>query len=136
MINASKLPKKWAVEIDKNHPRWEEWKEFYYRFKQDNDWEFCNKYYGSHPYSSYKARFHSETTFLTMDEFFSLVDEQPFDGFEPTITHYTRNDIDFAYLIGVFNVVGLEGLSKEIDRLKSLKINPHDIIDCAKLNVK
>ena len=40
---------------------------------------------------------------------------------------FTKNDIDLAYLTGVFNVVGLDGTGKEIERLKSLGLQPHDI---------
>jgi hypothetical protein len=42
---------------------------------------------------------------------------------------YTKHAVDFAYLIGVFNVAGIDGLKKELDRLKELGINPHNIID-------
>jgi len=41
---------------------------------------------------------------------------------------YTEQEIDFAYLAGVFNVSGIDGLYNEIQRLKSLGKNPHDII--------
>lgn len=36
---------------------------------------------------------------------------------------FSANDIDGAYLLGIFNTSGLDGLSKELDRLKKLKIN-------------
>ena len=48
---------------------------------------------------------------------------------EPNVRKYTERDVDFAYLCGVFNVVGIDGLKKELDRLKELGLNPHDIID-------
>jgi hypothetical protein len=38
-----------------------------------------------------------------------------------------KRRIDLAYLTGVFNVVGIDGLSKEIKRLKEIGKNPHDI---------
>jgi len=41
---------------------------------------------------------------------------------------FDKNDIDTAYLIGVFNVSGMDGLAKEIKRLKSIGKNPHNII--------
>jgi hypothetical protein len=41
---------------------------------------------------------------------------------------YSEREIDFAYLAGVFNVSGIDGLQKEIERLKGLGKNPHDII--------
>lgn len=40
---------------------------------------------------------------------------------------YTDRHIDLAYLTGVFNVVGIDGLHKEIERLKEIGKNPHDI---------
>lgn len=45
---------------------------------------------------------------------------------------YSEREIDFAYLAGVFNVSGLDGLQKEIERLKGLGKNPHDIIIAAR----
>jgi len=42
---------------------------------------------------------------------------------------FSKNDVDGAYLLGVFNVVGIDGLQKEIERLKQLKVNPYQIID-------
>jgi len=41
---------------------------------------------------------------------------------------YTEKEVDFAYLAGVFNVSGIDGLLKEIQRLKSLSLEPHDLI--------
>lgn len=41
---------------------------------------------------------------------------------------YTEREIDLSYIVGVFNVAGIDGLKKEIDRLKGLGKNPHDII--------
>ena len=45
---------------------------------------------------------------------------------------YTKRDLDFAYLMAVCNVSGMEGLQKEIDRLKKLGVEPSDIVDLAK----
>lgn len=47
---------------------------------------------------------------------------------------YTKNDVDFAYLTGVFNASGMDGLHSEIQRLKGLGKNPHEIIDSVKNN--
>lgn len=41
---------------------------------------------------------------------------------------FTKNEVDFAYLTGVFNVSGIDGLHKELERLKSLKKDPSDLI--------
>ncbi|HHT99010.1 MAG TPA: hypothetical protein GXZ79_02885 [Acholeplasma sp.] len=45
---------------------------------------------------------------------------------------YSEREIDFAYLVGVFNVSGIDGLQKEIERLKELDKNPHDITIAAR----
>ena len=42
---------------------------------------------------------------------------------------FSERDVDFAYLCGVFNVSGIDGLHKEIKRLKDIGREPHDIID-------
>ena len=39
----------------------------------------------------------------------------------------TKRHIDLAYLTGVFNVVGIDGLQKELTRLKEIGKKPHDI---------
>lgn len=43
------------------------------------------------------------------------------------LPEYTEQHIDLAYLTGVLNVVGIDGLHKEIERLKGIGKNPHDI---------
>jgi hypothetical protein len=43
------------------------------------------------------------------------------------LPEYTERHIDLAYLTRVFNVVGIDGLHKEIERLKGIGKNPHDI---------
>ena len=40
---------------------------------------------------------------------------------------YTAQHIDLAYTTGVFNVVGIDGLGKELKRLKAIDKKPHDI---------
>lgn len=45
---------------------------------------------------------------------------------------YTKQDVDFAYLAGVLNASGVDGLYKETQRLKDLNINPSDLIDSIK----
>lgn len=39
-----------------------------------------------------------------------------------------RDIADLSYIIGVYNVVGIDGLNKELERLKTLNITPYDII--------
>jgi antirestriction protein ArdC len=46
---------------------------------------------------------------------------------------YSEREVDFAYLVGVFNAVGIDGLHKEIERLKGLGKKPHDIIIAARM---
>jgi antirestriction protein ArdC len=41
---------------------------------------------------------------------------------------YTEREMDFIYCIAVFNTSGVDGLKKELDRLKELGVQPHDII--------
>lgn len=42
---------------------------------------------------------------------------------------YSEREVDFAYLCGVFNTSGIDGLHNEIQRLKELGKEPHDIIE-------
>lgn len=44
------------------------------------------------------------------------------------IFNVMENRIDSAYIIGVFNVSGINGTIKELNRLKELKMKPHDFI--------
>jgi hypothetical protein len=41
---------------------------------------------------------------------------------------FSEREVDFAYLCGVFNTSGIDGLHAEIQRLKELGKEPHDII--------
>jgi len=49
----------------------------------------------------------------------SIIDLQP--------NKFTDRDIDFVYLIAVFNVSGIDGLHNEIQRLKKLGKEPHQM---------
>lgn len=42
---------------------------------------------------------------------------------------WTDNDLDKAYILGVFNTGGLDALDKELKRLKELNAKPHQIIE-------
>ena len=42
---------------------------------------------------------------------------------------FSERDVDFAYLCGVFNTSGIDGLHNEIQRLKELGKEPHNIIE-------
>lgn len=45
---------------------------------------------------------------------------------------FSEHEIDFAYLCGVFNTSGIDGLHNEIQRLKELGKEPHNIIEACK----
>jgi hypothetical protein len=45
---------------------------------------------------------------------------------------FTANDVDGAYFLGVFNSVGIDGLGKEIERIKKLKLLPSQTISILK----
>ena len=45
---------------------------------------------------------------------------------------FSERDVDFAYLCGVFNVSGIDGLHKEIQRLKAIGKDPHYIIEACR----
>ena len=45
---------------------------------------------------------------------------------------FSEREVDFAYLCGVFNTSGIDGLHSEIQRLKELGKEPHDIIEACR----
>lgn len=45
---------------------------------------------------------------------------------------FSEHEIDFVYLCGVFNVSGIDGLHNEIQRLKELGKEPHNIIEACR----
>lgn len=45
---------------------------------------------------------------------------------------FSEREVDFAYLCGVFNTSGIDGLHTEIQRLKELGKEPHDIIEACR----
>ena len=45
---------------------------------------------------------------------------------------FSEREVDFAYLRGVFNTSGIDGLHNEIQRLKELGKEPHDIIEACR----
>ena len=45
---------------------------------------------------------------------------------------FSEREVDFAYLCGVFNTSGIDGLRNEIQRLKELGKEPHDIIEACR----
>ena len=53
----------------------------------------------------------------------------PSDGF-------TKNDIDFAYCAGIWNTGGIDVLSKELERLKQLRVKPYMIFNRHEAEIK
>lgn len=49
------------------------------------------------------------------------------DKEDTRLTEQTKRYIDLAYLTGVFNVSGIDGLSDELARLKAIDMKPHNI---------
>ncbi len=45
---------------------------------------------------------------------------------------FSEREVDFAYLCGVFNTSGIDGLHNEIQRLKELGKEPHNIIEAGR----
>jgi len=45
---------------------------------------------------------------------------------------FTANDVDGAYLLGIFNSSGMDGLAKELQRLKKFGMNPSTMLDWLK----
>ena len=45
---------------------------------------------------------------------------------------FSESEVDFAYLCGVFNTSGIDGLHTEIQRLKELGKEPHDIVEACR----
>lgn len=95
------------------------------------NWGFDNQYYG-YENSGYFAGWNSTesaieyfTRILPLSEGIAILKQMVGEEERPT---YTEQEIDFAYLAGVFNASGIDGLYNEIQRLKSLGKNPHDII--------
>ena len=41
--------------------------------------------------------------------------------------YFSEREVDFAYLCGVFNTSGIDGLHTEIQRLKELGKEPHEL---------
>lgn len=49
---------------------------------------------------------------------------------------YSTDEIDLAYITGAFNAAGIDGLQKELKRIKKVGKQPHDIIDFLKSESK
>lgn len=78
--------------------------------------------------------FRAPVFYLDPDELgLRLKDEtanRPLDLFAVSgLLRFSEREVDFAYLCGVFNTSGIDGMHKEIQRLKELGKEPHDIIE-------
>ena len=109
--------------------------EFKRLFKEasENEWSFNNSCYGFNYLNEWDSwnrleniKMYFNGNILPLSEGIAILKEMV--GEEEKETTYTEQEIDFAYLAGVFNVSGIDGLYNEIQRLKSLGKNPHDII--------
>ena len=113
----------------------EERKEFKKLFEKasKDEWTFASQYYGFSKLYGWDGLTNSNdlaaieffTNILPLSEGIAILKQMVGEEEKPT---YTEQEIDFAYLAGVFNASGIDGLYNEIQRLKSLGKNPHDII--------
>ena len=65
------------------------------------------------------------------DKIFKLLQEQQPISVKENETNtidQVKRYIDLAYLIGVFNVSGIDGLLKELARLEKIGKHPYDIL--------
>lgn len=103
-------------------------------------WAFHSKEYDTYMVSSTdKITFHIKDLYNFMDAYAQQANgTNASDKQESPIPHvsdslsFTANDIDGVYLLGVFNTTGLDGLAKEIARLKKLKMNPSTMMEILK----
>jgi hypothetical protein len=65
----------------------------------------------------------------------AMLEEQSQQLRQPPVSgslRFSEREVDFAYLCGVFNASGIDGLQNEIQRLKELGKEPHDIIEACR----
>lgn len=62
-----------------------------------------------------------------IDWYFEPIEIEDCEAKDSKETKYTPDDIDMAYCAGVFNTSGIDGLSKELERLKHIGRKPRDI---------
>lgn len=46
--------------------------------------------------------------------------------------HFTNDDVDASYILGVFNASGIDGLSNELKRMKEIGLKPHQFLTIIK----
>ncbi len=125
-------PTPFCCDITSGKP--EEQKEFKKLFDEASNfsWWYLERYYGYllqdkfSCYTTLEIATKRHPNIIPLSEGIAILKEMV--GEEEKETTYTEQEIDFAYLAGVFNVSGIDGLYNEIQRLKSLGKNPHDII--------
>ena len=64
---------------------------------------------------------------IRLEELTDLVNKLLIPDISGILSKQTKQYIDLAYIIGVFNVSGFDGLNKELTRLKEIGKKPHDI---------
>lgn len=128
-------PQPFCCDITSGTP--EEQQEFKRLFEKasKDEWTFASQYYGFSKIYGWDGLTNSKdltaikyfTNILPLSEGISILKQMVWEEEKKEVT-YTEQEIDFAYLAGVFNASGIDGLYNEIQRLKSLGKNPHDII--------
>lgn len=48
--------------------------------------------------------------------------------FQKEMLFWGNNDVDCAYIMGSFNTGGIDGLNKELKRLKDMNLKPHEVV--------
>lgn len=110
-----------------------EFKRLYRKASKHYELEFNCVHYGFDKQGTYtnfvnrSMALNAFTQILPLSEGIAILKQMV--GEDEVKTTYTEQEIDFAYLAGVFNVSGIDGLYNEIQRLKSLGKHPHDIIN-------
>ena len=113
----------------------QEFKRLFLKASEEDYWSFIPNYYGydkgykwGYDYSEIIAS-RDFSRIIPLSEGIAILKEYVGEESKPKVSaQYTESDIDLAYLAGVFNASGIDGLYNEIQRLKSLGKNPHDII--------
>lgn len=50
------------------------------------------------------------------------------------LPQFTANDVDGAYFLGVFNTGGIDGLQREVNRIKEFGFMPHQLTQLLKFS--
>ena len=75
------------------------------------------------------------TTPISVLKYITVLEEQSEQLHKTNVSgslRFSEREVDFAYLCGVFNTSGIDGLHTEIQRLKELGKEPHNIIEACR----